>query len=96
MNAGPFPTGDYRSGPTVMGGWRKPGLVRTDVLKLDEVVLLRRLRNGESQADAARALGVSKNVVTGQTRSLRRRFEVATNEELLALPRVLEQLGGES
>jgi DNA-binding CsgD family transcriptional regulator len=79
-----------------MGGWRKPGRARTDVLKLDEVVLLRRLLGGESQVEAARALGLSKNVVTGQTRSLRLRFEVATNAELLALPRVLEQLGGES
>ncbi len=75
-----------------MGGWSKPRETSADVLKLHEVVLLRRLLLGENQTQAARALGITKDSATGTTKYLRTRFGVDTTAELLALPRVLEQL----
>jgi len=78
---------------SIMGGWSKPSEVGSDVLKLHEVVLLRRLMRGENQTQAARALGITKNAATGTTKYLRARFAVDTTAELLELPQVREQLG---
>lgn len=91
MNA-PLPRDDYRIAPAVARYPRRTQRLRSDVLKLHETVLLRRLLAGETQMQAARALGWSKNTVTSMTRYLRVRFEVDTVDDLLALPRVREQL----
>lgn len=82
--------------PGPMGGWRKPPSIEPDVLRLQEVVVLRRLKDGATQADAARSLGWSTNKVNCLVTYVRRRFAVGSVKELLALPRVLEQLDGES
>jgi DNA-binding CsgD family transcriptional regulator len=75
-----------------MGGWRKPSIVEPDVLRLHEVIVLRRLRNGDTQAEAARALGWSTNKVNCLVSYVRRRFGADSPQELLDLPRVIEQL----
>lgn len=79
-------------------GWGNPHAHRTPkgVLYLREAIVLRRLRDGETQADAARSLGWSSHVVTGLLRNARVRLGADSVAELLTLPQVLEQLGGES
>ena len=91
MNS-PLPRDDYRIGPAASSYPRRHRSAAADVLKLHEVVVLRRLQLGYTQVEAARALGMTKGQVTSMTRYLRVRFGVDTNEELLALPRVQEQL----
>jgi hypothetical protein len=88
----PLQRDDYRVAPTVLGGWGAGRRKRTDSLTLNEIVLLRRIQGGETLAGAARSLGIPRPTVTGTVRKLRVHFGVETNEELLALPRVLEQL----
>lgn len=95
MNNRTYSRDDYRVAPTARNPWRKPQGVEPDVLKLHEVVLLRRMQAGETQTQAAGALGMTKNQATSMTRYLRVRFGVATNQDLLALPRVQEQLRGD-
>lgn len=63
-----------------------------DSLSLPEVVILRRLRDRQLQKDIAQACGFTKNSVSSRLHYLRGRFGVSTNDELLALPRVIEQL----
>ena len=77
-------------------GWG-PGRTRAaaaDVLNLRELVVLRRLRNGETQAEAARSLGWSKSTVTGLLRHARIRLGAASVAELLELPSVVSQMDG--
>lgn len=93
MTTRPYARDDHRVGPTVIGGWgggRHKS--RTEALKLNEIVLLRRIRNGETQAQAARALGLPKETANSTVRKLRIRFGVSNNADLLALPVVSEQL----
>jgi DNA-binding CsgD family transcriptional regulator len=63
-----------------------------NTLSFRDIVTLRRLRDGDRQIDIARMQGVSQATISAQLRKARQRFGVDTNEELLALPRVLEQL----
>lgn len=75
------------------GSWRKTSNRREgDTLTLSEVVVLRRIRDGASQTETARALGWPDATVNGLVRKVRIRFNVSTNRDLLALPRVVEQL----
>ena len=76
--------------------WRRGGYGRSqargETLSLTEIVILRRLRNGDRQAAIADALSMNRGTVSKYLRVVRERFGVTTNADLLALPRVQEQL----
>lgn len=75
--------------------WRKPEQKKQPgVLTLSEICILRRLRNGETQAEIARGVGLNRGTVSRHLLSARERFGVDTYDELLALPSVQEQLDG--
>ncbi len=82
--------------PKQTSSWRPESWTRTGALKLNEVVVLRRMRGGERQTDIARALGWTPTTVFSLFQKMRTRFGVDTNEELLAHPSVVEQLRSDS
>jgi DNA-binding CsgD family transcriptional regulator len=69
--------------------WGPPRKKIDDTLSLQQIVYLRRLHDGESPADIARALGTGASTVSKALKRARARFDVATNAELLALPKVI-------
>lgn len=60
----------------------------TTGLDLTELVILRRIRAGESQANISRALGYARGSVHHQIAGAVRRYGVENCDELLALPEV--------
>ncbi len=74
--------------------WGTPRRKSDDTLALQQIVYLRRVRDGESAANIARALGTGASTISKALRRARARFDVASNAELLALPRVIELLDG--
>lgn len=73
--------------------WRQPAArIPANTLTFREVVTLRRVRNGDSQAEIARVQGVSEASISKALKAARERFDVGSNRELLAHPSVVEQL----
>lgn len=73
--------------------WRQPAAqIPADTLTFREVVTLRRVRNGDSQAEIARVQGVSEASISKTLKAARERFGVGSNSELLALSVVQELL----
>lgn len=66
--------------------------IPAETLTLSEIVILRRLRSGQTAVQAAQSLGMRLNSVRDRMRLARRRFGVSSTDEMLERPDVVAQL----
>jgi DNA-binding CsgD family transcriptional regulator len=65
---------------------------KTVGLRLNDIIVFRRLRNGQSQSDIARHMHLRPNTINAQVRKALARYGVETIAEFLALEEVKQIL----